>query len=133
MPERPSGSELLEVARSVLRERLLPRLPADCRYEALMVLNAIGIAAREAEADTAPLHAELHRLADLYHEPPPQPEPVTRSALVDALAKADRRLARDIRAGAFADPCRAAALRAHLRLTLDDQLAVSNPKALRSS
>lgn len=132
MPERPTGPELLEVARTVLRERLLPRLPADCRYDALMVLNAIGIAAREAEADTAPLWAELQRRADLYHEPAPQPEPRTRAALVDALAEANRRLANEIRAGAFADPGRVAALRAHLRRTLTDQLAVSNPKALRS-
>lgn len=132
MPERPSGAELLEVALKVLRERLLPRLPADCRYEALMVANAIGIAAREAQADTTPLRAELQRLAGLYHEPAPQPEPATRAGLVRALETANRRLARDIRAGSFSGPERGAALRAHLRLTIADQLAVSNPKVLGS-
>ncbi len=126
MRERPFGPELLEVARQVLRERLLPRLPVECRYDALMVANAMGIAAREAEAGTAPLRAELQRLAGLYDEPPP--EAVTPQEFLLALKAANQRLARGIRAGAFAD--REAAVRQHLRRTLADQLVVSNPKVV---
>jgi hypothetical protein len=126
MRERPFGPELLDVARRVLRERLLPRLPADCRYDALMVANAMGIAARDAEAGTAPLLAELEGLANLYGSAPPQA--TTQQQLFGALRAANQRLARDIRAGSFTD--RDPAVRAHLRRSLEDQLAVSNPKAV---
>ncbi|MCW5698978.1 MAG: hypothetical protein KIT00_03970 [Rhodospirillales bacterium] len=70
MRERPFGPELLEVARQVLRERLLPRLPGECRYDALMVINAMGIASRSGCRRWS-LLSELRRIADLYDEPPP--------------------------------------------------------------
>jgi hypothetical protein len=126
MSERPNGAELLAVARQVLRDRLLPRLPAECRYDALMVANAIGIAAREAEAGDAPLRAELAGIAALYGEPVARA--TNREALTDAVDAGNRRLARDIRAGAFDG--REGALRRHFRRVLADQLAVSNPKVL---
>jgi hypothetical protein len=47
MKNRPYGNELLEVARRTLLDELLPLLPAEKTYEALMVANAMAIAARE--------------------------------------------------------------------------------------
>jgi hypothetical protein len=126
MAERPSGAELLAIARQVLRDRLLPRLPEDCRYDTLMVANAMAIAAREAEAGETPLRAELAGIAALYGET--AADPAGRQALTQAVAAANRRLARDIRDGAFAG--REAALRRHLDRVVAGQLAVSNPKAL---
>ena len=47
MRDRPDGTELLRQARATLLEDLLPGLPEDRRYEALMVASAMAIAARE--------------------------------------------------------------------------------------
>jgi uncharacterized protein DUF6285 len=47
MKVEPGGRELLQVAREVLLEELLPRLPEGDRYAARMVANAMAIAARE--------------------------------------------------------------------------------------
>ncbi|MBT5191948.1 MAG: hypothetical protein HOM07_06340 [Rhodospirillaceae bacterium] len=47
MRERPTGEELLAIARKVLLEELMPLLPSDRRYDTLMIANAMGIAARQ--------------------------------------------------------------------------------------
>ena len=52
MRDDPSGAALLDAARRALTEEVVPGLEGRRRYVALMVANAIGIAAREiAEAD----------------------------------------------------------------------------------
>ena len=52
MQDDPSGAALLDAARRALTEEVVPGLEGRPRYVALMVANAIGIAAREiAEAD----------------------------------------------------------------------------------
>jgi len=50
MRELPSGAGLLDIARDVLREDLLPALPEGKRYQALMVANAMAIVMRQIEA-----------------------------------------------------------------------------------
>lgn len=47
MRDEPSGAALLDAARRALIEEVLPGLAGRPRYVALMVANAIGIAARE--------------------------------------------------------------------------------------
>jgi len=55
MRDIPDGGLLLDLALEVLRERLLPLLPPERRYESLMVCRAIDIGARElAERTPAP-------------------------------------------------------------------------------
>lgn len=44
---QPDAHELLDIARSTLLEQLLPALPGELRYPALMIANAMAIAARE--------------------------------------------------------------------------------------
>ncbi|MCJ2126182.1 DUF6285 domain-containing protein [Methylobacterium sp. J-077] len=52
MQDEPSGAALLDAARRALIEEVVPGLAGRPRYVALMVANAIGIAAREiAQAD----------------------------------------------------------------------------------
>lgn len=52
MRDEPSGADLIEAARRALAEEVLPSLTGRPRYVALMVANALGIAAREiGEAD----------------------------------------------------------------------------------
>lgn len=68
MRERPTGEELLIIARKVLREELLPLLPEERRYDGLMVANAMAIAARQIAIGDAPERQEWHDLANLLGE-----------------------------------------------------------------
>ncbi len=47
MRDEPSGAALLDAARRALIDEVVPGLEGRPRYVALMVANAIGIAARE--------------------------------------------------------------------------------------
>lgn len=51
MTDRPDARELLEIARATFMAEVLPLLPPDQRLSALMVANALGIAARELSAE----------------------------------------------------------------------------------
>src|SRR5438045_4047149 len=48
MHEAPAGPDLLDAARRILLDELLPALPPEKHYAALMTANAIAIAARVA-------------------------------------------------------------------------------------
>lgn len=47
MPNKNYSTGLLAVARSVLRDELIREIPADKKYQALMVSSAMAISARE--------------------------------------------------------------------------------------
>ena len=68
MRERPTGEELRVIARQVLREELLPLLPEERRYDALMVANAMAIAARQMSFGDTLERREWQDLADLLGE-----------------------------------------------------------------
>jgi hypothetical protein len=120
MERDPETAALLETARRVLREAVVPRLPPDGRYEALMVANALAIAARRLASGDRPAEEARLRLARIYGAPDA------------ALAELERRLAADLRRGAADAPgdFRDAVLD-HLWRTASDRAAESNPKALR--
>lgn len=125
MKNQPEAADLLAIARDALTRQILPKLPESERYTALMIANAMAIARREIEADDAPLRAELSRLRELC---PDAPRDVPVSELRATVARCNRRLAQDIRAGRHdSEP---AALLEHLRRTTEEKLAISNPKAL---
>ena len=128
MSDIPDATELLAIARSTLLEKLLPSVPEDFRYDALMIANAMAIAAREHAAGDTAMQAEVVRLAALLKE---QCEPRTGANLMSARSDLNRRLAAHIRAGRFDDRDRAALLD-HLAQTAADELAVSNPRALEA-
>lgn len=65
MRERPDGAELLAIAREVLRKELLPLLPKDKAYSALMIANAMGIAERQLRNGTGPQEEERRALSTL--------------------------------------------------------------------
>ena len=128
MNDIPDATELLAIARSTLLDKLLPRLPEELRYDALMIANAMVIAAREHAAGDTAAHARLARLSALLAE---RNEPLASAELQSARADLNRRLAAAIRAGRFDDQDRAALLD-HLAQTAADELAVSNPRALET-
>lgn len=129
LPEdRPDGPELLDAARRYLLEELLPLIPDERRIDVLMIANAMGIAAREARAGDAPLHEALARLAAIYDEA--VPACASDEALRAELSRLGRRLARDIRAGAFDSGPKRGAVLDHLRATTRTRVAITNPKVL---
>ena len=128
MNDRPDATELLDIARRTLLDELLPRLPEDLRYSALMIANAMAIASREHAGGNAAAQAELTRLHALFAE---RAEPLSGAALETALAGYNRRLAAAIRGGRFDDKERTALLD-HLEESTTDKLAVANPRALQT-
>lgn len=119
MRDRPTAPDLLDTARAVFKDRLLPALPRELTYDALMVLNAMGIAQRQCAAGSTPEDEAQQRLAALYRMEAP-------------LAVLESRLAADIRAGRF-DPgtSEAEAVYDHLWKTTIAKAAESAPKALK--
>lgn len=126
--DQPDGAALLEEARRTLMENLLPVLPPERRYDALMVANAMAIAAREmgeGHAACRRAHAELLGLSGTTVEPEN-----SRVIGLRDLTELERRLAQQIRSGAYdaPGPQRDAVL-GYLRLSTMARLRISNPKA----
>jgi aminoglycoside phosphotransferase (APT) family kinase protein len=62
----PSGGVLLGLARELLLDRLLPRLPPECEREARLVATVMAIAEREAMAGDQPSEEIATQLGALY-------------------------------------------------------------------
>lgn len=97
MRDRPSGADLLAIARRTLVETVLPALGDDRRIAALMIARAMEIVEREAAAGDAGQRAFIAGVAMLYGEAAPA---VTRYDDVEAAWKRlASRLSRDLRGG----------------------------------
>lgn len=117
MRESPQGQNLLAIARSTLLDKVVPLLPQDQRYNALMVANAIAIAMRQWEAGDAWQQEELARLQALLGDsiecvkiPADAPGQTERDTVLPAtLRAANHALAQRIRSGEFDAPSQPAA------------------------
>ncbi len=117
MSDRPGGPALLGQARRSLLEELLPLLPEDKRYEALMIANAMAIAIREIEAGNGSDAEERASLKALFAEAGPEG------------GYGKPRLAREIRAGRRdAD----AAVHEILTASAVRRQRINNPKVLKA-
>lgn len=95
MRDRPQGHELLAIAAKTFREQLLPALPEDKKYAALMVLNAMSIAQRQQAIGEWPLNDECDLLEVVLDAEP-------KSAELHARAnELNRELAQRVRSGAL--------------------------------
>jgi Domain of unknown function (DUF6285) len=124
----PDAADLLTTARETLLKVLLPDLPPEKRYDALMVANAMAIAAREAAQAEAIRRAECAELEAFYQDDAPRLDDPSE----DRLLVLSRRLAQDARAGRF-DAAGEHRLRALLERQVEARLRVSNPKYLGNS
>jgi len=127
MRDRPSGADLLAIARETFTKEILPALGAGQRLTGLMIANALGIVGRELASGEAVNRQTLAALAALYGEAlSHDPEALDRD-----LRRLTLRLAKDLRAGTFlGDDARLAAIH---RLLCDEARArvrESNPKYL---
>ena len=131
MQDRPTAAELLGIARETLLHKLLPLLPEECKLDVLIIANVMAIAAREAEFGDAPLRHELARLSALYGEDAAFCE--TRAELAAAVERLSRRLAADLRRGAFeGNAKKLAKVKAHLLETTLEKLRENNPRYLET-
>ena len=118
MSDRPGALALLGQARRSLLEELLPLLPEDKRYDALMIANAMAIATREIEAGAGSDAEERADLRELFADAGPD----------GGYGKA--RLAREIRAGRRDGE---AAVHRVLTASAVRRQRINNPKALKAS
>ena len=116
--DQPDGAALLAEARRTLLELLLPLLPAERRYDGLMVANAMAIAAREFGARDETLRESLAKILDVACGEP------------DRMADLEARLARQIRAGQYDTGNDRDAVRGYLRAVTVARVRLSNPKLL---
>ena len=126
MQDRPSVSELLDAVRAFLEEEVVPALEGPRQFHARVAANVLSIVGRELAGEETSLLAEWERLARVLNEASAPP------ARLDALRAAVRArtaaLAERIRRGeADAGPFRAA-VRAHVRATVEEKLRVANPR-----
>lgn len=127
MRDQPDGAALLATAQKVLSEKFLPQLPAHLKHEALMVANAMAIAARQLQAGERPLQSEFENLTKLLaaHTGEANADDTLR------LKQLNVELCAKIRAG-DSDPERAdhEATHQHLCRVARDRVQESNPKYL---
>lgn len=133
MRHSPKAAHLLDIARTVLRNDLLPELPDEYRYDALMVANAMAIAMRHLENGDQPLWEEYEEMAALLERDDSE-RPQSEKALEKALEALDTRLSAEIRAGSF-DPENPDYIEArdHLIRKALRRVAESNPRYLAHS
>lgn len=115
---QPNAAQLLDIARQTLLEQILPALSGDLRYPALMIANAIAIAARENRLQGEMVVQEHARLGALLG-----PSPAT-------LAETRQQLAQAIREGRHDTPQARRILVDALRETTLARLMISNPKVM---
>ncbi len=120
MRTRPDGADLLETAQALLRGRLLQDLPPQRKHEALMICNAMNIAARQLRHGELPQREELQSLQSLLH-----------NGQVDLLA-GNLLLALRLREG-LGDPGQSQRVQvlAHLRSSVGQAVAESSPEYLK--
>jgi hypothetical protein len=139
MHDLPSIPALLALARDVLVTELMPSLPEERRADALLLSEAIALAAGIAEADNEPTVAILREIEMLY-EPLAPPAPLSTPACGGGKGGGNagegllRRFANDLRRGTFgtSQQCDQAARAILWRLTIA-KLRQSNPNFLAAN
>lgn len=112
MSHLDATADLLKVARSHLREAIMPRLDAETRHEAALVANAMAIAHRALELGGSSSAEEHALLAEFLRAPD------------DSLSELRARFCRAMRSGVLQDEEK---VRPLLRALTLGRLAISNP------
>ena len=124
MQDRPNVDELLEAVAGFLHGDVMANTTGRINFHARVAGNVIEMLRRELNLEEGHVANEWGGLDALLGA---MPRPASLSAERAALTDRNDELATRIRAGEFdADPGRASLL-AHLRSTMRDKLAVSNP------
>jgi len=133
MRDQPRGEQLLASAEALLRDELLPALPAEKRQAGLMIARALGIAARQLHNGEAPERQELASLARLLAPASETSETSEPAALRQQLQLANRQLGQLIRSGAADTGASRTQVVQHLLQIARQRVAESNPRYLADS
>ena len=124
MQDRPTALELLKAVERFLDEQVVPNTEGTVRFHARVSANVMRIVARELEQQEQSLSAEWERLDGLLGA---ADRPATLTALRDGLLQRTGEMCGRIRAGeADFGPFRTRVIE-HVRQTVRDKLAVTNP------
>ncbi len=124
MQDRPNYDELLAAVERFLDDEVVAKGEGAQRFHGRVAANVIRIVRRELEHEEAQLASEWESLNTLLGE---APRPRDRAALRLVLAQRNEELSERIRSGdADGGDFRDAVL-AHVRETIRDKLAVTNP------
>lgn len=129
MQDRPTALELIDVVREFLEAEVVPALDGRRRFHARVAANVLAIVGRELAGEEDALRTEWRRLAALGDDPG-APLPAGAAAARVAIRDATAALADRIRRGEVDAGPEAAAVRAHVRATVREKLAVANPRYL---
>ena len=129
MQDRPTALELLAAVRGFLEEDLGPALEGRRRFHALVAANVLRILERELGGEEELLGRQWERLAALFDVDASE-KPQATSALRTAVRELETRLAERIRSGDADAGDLARRVRAHVRATVVEKLAVANPRFL---
>jgi hypothetical protein len=125
--DRPTAAELLDAVRGFIESDLIPALEGRKQFHARVAANVLAIVQREVELGPRHLAAEWNRLDSLLGE---ADLPADVGAALNALRARNESLCERIRAGeADAGERRSEVLR-HVRQTVEEKLAVTDPKLL---
>ena len=124
MQDRPTVHELLEAVERFLTDELVPQLEGRGKFLARVSANVVRIVDREIALEQTQCDREWRGLDALLGA---EPMPQGREAVREEVARRTETLSEKIRAGeADAGDFRAMVL-AHLRATVREKLAVSDP------
>ena len=132
MQDRPSVSELLRAVRGFLEDDLVPALEGRRRFHALVAANVLTIVERELGGEEEQLARQWDRLAEHFRLDPGT-RPGAPSALRAAIRDLETRLVERIRSGEADAGDLAVRVRAHVRATVLEKLAVANPRYLEAA
>jgi hypothetical protein len=129
MGDQPTGDQLLETARELLREQVLPILPANRCHAVLMISNAMAIAMRELKSGYAHEREEFSSLVEMI-QTPENAQGLSGLSVTRALGDGNRSLCQMIRSGGADSGEVRDAVRKHLLLVTKNRVSISNPKYL---
>lgn len=130
MQDRPTTLELLKAVERFLDEQVVPNTEGTIRFHARVSANVMRIVSRELEREEESLSAEWARLDELLG---PGDRPATLAGLREGVQGRSEELCQRIRAGdADSGPFREQVM-THVRQTVRDKLAVTNPDWLARS
>jgi hypothetical protein len=132
MRDRPTGDQLLETARAVLRDDLIQALPSEKRHEALMIANAMTIAIRQLRNGDEHEQQELAALRRILGQCGSDARPPG-ADLAQALTDCNRSLCQWIRDGRVDGGELHTVVWTHLRDVARHRVAESNPKYLEAN
>ena len=128
MQDRPNYDELLAAVERFLDDEVVAKVEGAQRFHGRVAANVIRIVRRELEHEEAQLASEWESFDALFKE---APRPRERAALRLVLAQRNEELAERIRSGDADDGDFRDAVLAHVRQTIRDKLAVTNPGWLK--